>query len=100
MNNIDQLRDLGQSLWLDNINRTLLEDGSLLRYIQEFAVCGLTTNPTTWDEAIGNSDAYDREIREKTATGKSGETLLLELALEDLRRAADLLQPVFTSSGG
>lgn len=100
MNNTDQLRDLGQSLWLDNITRTMLDDGRLQRYIRDYAVTGLTFNPRIFDETIGNSGAYDAEIGEKSAAGKSAETSFIELALDDLRRGADLLEPVFTASGG
>ena len=87
-----QLHDLGQSLWLDNITREMLDDGTLRRYIDEFAVTGLTSNPTIFDEAIGKSGAYDEGIHEKARAGKSGEALFMELALEDLRRAADLFR--------
>lgn len=95
-----QLHDLGQSLWLDNITRTLLDDGTLKRYIDELSVTGLTSNPTIFDEAIGQGDAYDAGIREKVKAGKSGEGLFIELALEDLRRAADLFRPVFDATDG
>ena len=95
-----QLHDLGQSLWLDNITRDLLDNGTLRRYIADCSVTGLTSNPTIFDEAIGNSSAYDAAIREKTAAGKSGEALFMELALDDLRRAADLFRPVFDATGG
>jgi transaldolase len=95
-----QLHDLGQSLWLDNITRAMLDDGTLRHYIEEFSVTGLTSNPTIFDEAIGKTAAYDEGIREKAKTGKSGETLFMELALEDLRRAADLFRPVFDASDG
>ena len=100
MNAIQQLRDLGQSLWLDNISRALLDDGTLLRYIEEFGVSGLTSNPTIFNEAIGSTDAYDEGIREKSRGGSTGEALFLELALEDLRRAADLFRPVFDATEG
>jgi transaldolase len=95
-----QLHDLGQSLWLDNITRQILDNGVLSRYIEDFSITGLTSNPTIFDEAIGSGDAYDAGIREKTRAGKSGETLFIELALEDLRRAADLFKPAFRSTGG
>ena len=98
MNHLQALRDLGQSLWLDNITREILDNGTLKRYIDEFRITGLTSNPTIFDEAIGNSDAYDAGIREKAAAGKSGEALFVELALEDLRRAADLFRPVFDAT--
>lgn len=100
MNKTEQLRNLGQSLWLDNITRKMLEDGSLRRYLEEFSVTGLTSNPTIFDEAIGNSGAYDEGIREKAGAGKSGEALFMELALEDLRRAADLFRPIFDATDG
>lgn len=95
-----QLHDLGQSLWLDNITREILDNGTLRRYIEELSVTGLTSNPTIFDEAIGNTHAYDAGIRDKARAGKSGESLFLELALEDLRRAADLFRPVFVSTRG
>jgi transaldolase len=95
MNRTRQLSDLGQSIWLDNITRKMLDDGSLRRYIEEFSVTGLTSNPTTFDKAIGNSGAYDAAIREKTHRAQSDETLFMELALDDLRRAADLFRPIF-----
>lgn len=100
MNKAQQLHALGQSLWLDNITREILDNGTLRRYIDEFAVTGLTSNPTIFDEAIGNTAAYDEGIRDKARAGKSGEALFMELALEDLRRAADLFRPVFDASGG
>ena len=100
MNKTQQLHDLGQSLWLDNITREILDNGTLRRYIDEFAVTGLTSNPTIFDEAIGKTAAYDKGIREKSRTGKSGEALFMELALEDLRRAADLFRPIFDATDG
>jgi transaldolase len=75
------LHDLGQSLWLDNITRDLLNSGTLKRYSDELSVTGLTSNPTIFDQAIENSTAYDAPIREKLAKGKSGETLFFELAM-------------------
>lgn len=100
MNPTRQLHELGQSLWLDNITRTLLDDGTLRRYIDDFSVTGLTSNPTIFDQAIGGTDAYDECIRDKAQAGKSGETLFVELALEDLRRAADLFRPVHDATAG
>ncbi|NGY06628.1 transaldolase [Solimonas terrae] len=95
-----QLHELGQSLWLDNITRSLLDDGGVRRYIDDFWITGLTSNPTIFNGAIGNGEAYDGGIREKARAGKSGETLFIELALEDLRRAADLFRPVFDATQG
>jgi transaldolase len=95
-----KLHDLGQSLWLDNITRGILDDGTLRRYIEEYSVTGLTSNPTIFDEAIGGSSLYDDSIRKKARAGASGEGLFVDLALEDLRRAADLFRPVFERTGG
>jgi transaldolase len=94
------LHDLGQSLWLDNITRDLLDSGTLKRYIDELSVTGLTSNPTIFDHAIKNSTAYDASIRRKTNEGKSGEDLFFELALEDLTRAADLFRPIWDRTDG
>ncbi|HAT32769.1 MAG TPA: transaldolase, partial [Janthinobacterium sp.] len=95
-----QLQQLGQSLWLDNITRELLDSGTLQRYCEQYAITGLTSNPTIFDQAIGASGAYDEAIRAKVKQGKSGVALFFELALEDLRRAAQLLRPVHQASGG
>ena len=95
-----KLHDLGQSLWLDNITRGILDNGTLRRYIDELSVTGLTSNPTIFDEAIGGSSLYDDSIRKKARAGASGEGLFVDLALEDLRRAADLFRPVFDRTGG
>ena len=100
MNITQKLHDLGQSLWLDNITREILDDGTLRRYIDELSVTGLTSNPTIFDEAIGKTAAYDAGIRQKAQAGLSGEDLFVELALEDLRRAADLFRPVFDRTQG
>ena len=94
------LHTLGQSLWLDNITRDLLNTGTLKRYIDEFSVTGLTSNPTIFDHAIKNSTAYDAAIRKKLDEGKSGEELFFELALEDLTRAADLFRPIYDRTNG
>ena len=94
-----QLHHLGQSLWLDNITRTLLDDGTLARYIAHESITGLTSNPSIFDAAIGDGAAYDAGIRAKTQAGLAGEALFIELALEDLRRAADLFRPVFDATG-
>jgi len=88
------LHDLGQSIWLDNIKRDLLESGTLQRYIDELSVTGLTSNPTIFDHAIKNSSAYDTAIRAELGKGKTGEALFFELALADITRAADLFRPI------
>jgi transaldolase len=92
------LRDLGQSVWLDNISRDMLDSGTLQRYIADFSVTGLTSNPSIFDAAIGTGRAYDSAISELLRTGKVGEELFTELALQDLRRAADLFRPEFEAS--
>src|SRR5690348_4283653 len=94
------LHNLGQSIWLDNITRDLLDSGTLARYIKDLSVTGLTSNPTIFDHAIKNSSDYDPAIREKTAAGHSGEALFFELALEDLTRAADLFRPLHQATNG
>ncbi len=95
-----QLHNLGQSLWLDNITRELLTSGTLKRYIDELSVTGLTSNPTIFDRDIRNTTAYDTSIREKLLMGKSGEAIFLDLALEDITRAADLFRPVYDHTNG
>jgi transaldolase len=100
MSTTKQLHDLGQSLWLDNISRAMLDDGTLAGYIRDFSITGLTSNPSIFNEAIGHGDTYDDGIRAKTRAGQAGETLFMELALEDLRRAADLFHPVFVATDG
>jgi transaldolase len=94
------LHHLGQSLWLDNITRDLLNNGTLQRYINELSVTGLTSNPTIFDHAIKSSAAYDAGIRECQHRGKSGEELFFNLALEDLVRAADLFRPIHDRTNG
>jgi transaldolase len=94
------LHNLGQSLWLDNITRDLLNSGTLKRYIDELSVTGLTSNPTIFEHAVKNSTAYDATIREKLAKGKSGEELFFEVALDDLTRAADLFRPIYDRTDG
>jgi transaldolase len=96
----DALHNLGQSIWLDNITRDLLESGTLKRYIDDWSVTGLTSNPTIFDHAIKNSTAYDKAILEKVNQRKTGETLFFELALEDITRAAALFRPVHDRTDG
>src|SRR5215472_1996269 len=94
------LHNLGQSLWLDNITRELLDSGTLTRYIDELSVTGLTSNPTIFEHAIKNSSAYDADIRDKLKQSKSEEQLFFELALDDLTRAADLFRPLYDRLNG
>jgi transaldolase len=94
------LHNLGQSIWLDNITRDLLDSGTLKRYIDELSVTGLTSNPTIFDHAIKNSAAYDGAIRAKLKRGRSGEALFFDLALEDITAAADLFRPLYDRTDG
>ena len=100
MNAIQQLRSLGQSVWLDQITRDLLDSGGIARYIHEFGLSGLTSNPTIFDGAIGGGNAYDADIARLARAGKSGEAIFLDLELSDLRRAADLFRPVHDATQG
>src|SRR5580704_14762124 len=100
MNATQELHDLGQSLWLDNITRDLLDNGTLKRYVDEFSITGLTSNPTIFEHAISKSKSYDAEIGRLLSSGLSGEDLFFELALQDLTRAADLFAPVHECTAG
>jgi transaldolase len=100
MNAARKLHDIGQSLWLDTITRDLLDSGTLERYVDEFSITGLTSNPTIFERAIAHGEAYDGSIRELLARGRSGEALLFDLALQDLTRAADLFLPIHEATGG
>lgn len=94
------MHDLGQSLWLDNITRDLLDDGTLRRYVTEWSVTGLTSNPTIFEQALKNSRAYDASIATRVARGERGEALFFALAIEDLVRAADVFAPVHQRTAG
>jgi len=100
MNATQRLHDLGQSLWLDNITRDLINSGTLKRYIDEYSVTGLTSNPTIFDQAIKNSASYDAAIKKGLAAGHSGEELFFDLAIDDITRAADLFAPVHARTSG
>ncbi|HEX4232806.1 MAG TPA: transaldolase [Caldimonas sp.] len=98
--NTSALHAIGQSLWLDNITRDMLDDGTLARYIAELSITGLTSNPTIFEHAIGHGSAYDAQIGELAHAGRSGEELFFALATQDLARAADLFRPAHDASGG
>ncbi|QDT93684.1 transaldolase [Gimesia algae] len=100
MSATQQLHNLGQSLWLDNITRDLLTSGTLQRYIDELSVTGLTSNPTIFHQAIKNSQSYDSSIQEKFKNSKEGEELFFEVAIEDITQAADLFRPVWDRTDG
>jgi transaldolase len=94
------LRELGQSIWLDNITRQLLDSGTLQRYIDELDVTGLTSNPTIFDKAIGASDMYDSQIADSAKSGATAEDTFFQIAISDLRRAADLFRPTYERTNG
>jgi len=100
MNATTELDRLGQRLWLDNITRDLLVSGTLKRYVRDFAVSGLTSNPTIFDHAIRNTNLYDEAIRDGAAHGRSGEALFLDLAVADVTGAADLFRPIHDATAG
>ncbi len=100
MKSTEALHQMGQSLWVDNITRTMLDEGTLAGYIDELSVTGLTSNPTIFDKAIGDGEAYDDQVGELRERGLEGEELFFELALTDLRRAAELFRPVNERTAG
>jgi transaldolase len=100
MNATHDLHQLGQSIWIDNITRPMLDSGTLARYIAELDVTGLTSNPTIYDKAIGGSDAYDEAVKASAGSGASPEDTFFDLALADLTRAADLFRPVHDATDG
>jgi transaldolase len=100
MNRTEQLGRVGQSVWLDNITRDMLTNGTLERYIGDLSVTGLTSNPSIYDKAIGGSAAYDETIKRLSASGSDDESIFFELALDDLRRAADLFLPIHRRTNG
>jgi transaldolase len=99
MHATETLHELGQSLWLDNITRELLDSGQLQTYIDDYSVTGLTSNPSIFDKAIAGG-GYDDAINEKASTGIDREALFFELAIEDLRRAADMFSSIHERTDG
>ena len=95
-----QLHDAGQSLWIDDITRDMLDSGRLAKMIAELSVTGLTSNPTIFEKAIGKGSDYDAAIETLLRKGLSDEALFFDLALEDLSRAADLFLPVYKRTAG
>ncbi len=95
-----QLHELGQSLWLDNITREMLGDGTLRRYIDELSITGLTSNPTIFDKAISGGSTYDERIVELHGRGLEPEQAFFELALADLRDAARMFEPINQRTDG
>lgn len=100
MNPTQQLHALGQSIWLDNITRAIIDNGTLAKYIADDNVTGLTSNPSIFDKAISGGNYYDSAVADLLAQGQQGEALFFSLALQDLTRAADLFKPAFHASDG
>jgi len=100
LNPTQKLHELGQSLWIDDITRDMLDEGTIQRYIEEFSVTGLTSNPTIFDKAISGGKDYDEQITELRQQGVESEQLFFELALTDLRRAAKLFEPINERTDG
>ena len=98
--NNKRLHDQGQSLWVDNITRAMLDDGTLEKYIAELSVTGLTSNPSIFEKAIGGGHDYDEQIAELAANDTNPESIFFELAIDDLRRAADLFKDTWTNTDG
>jgi transaldolase len=96
---LHQLSKLGQSVWLDYIHRSLINSGGLQAYVDK-GLCGVTSNPAIFAEAIAKSDVYDDQIQKLALDGKSPEEIYEELAIEDSRMAADVLRPVFDQTKG
>ena len=100
MNRLQALRDAGVSIWLDTLSRELLDSGDFAGLIADCAVTGATSNPTIFAKAITGSDRYDEQLRAAGSEARDPQELFFELALEDIRRAADLLRPSYDDSGG
>ena len=99
-NNVKAITELGQSIWLDNVSRQLLDSGDLARLIDEDGISGVTSNPTIFEKAIGGSDRYDAALHEAAAEGRDARGIFFELAFEDIRDGADLLRPIFDAHAG
>jgi transaldolase len=101
MTRLEALRRAGVSIWLDTLSRDLLESGAFAAMIADDGVAGATSNPTIFATAIAGSDRYDDQLAAAVAAGvHDPRALFFELALEDVRRAADLLRPTYETSGG
>ena len=98
---LQRLHDAGVSIWLDTLSRELLDGGRFAELITRSAVTGATSNPTIFAKAIAGSDRYDDELAALAFAGvRDRQELFFAIALEDIRRAADLLRPVYDATGG
>ena len=100
MAGVNDLIEIGQSIWLDNITRDMLDEGTIAGFIADLGVTGLTSNPSIFDKAIAGSTAYDRDVASLAGEGLRTEEIFFRLAIADLRRAADLFAPVAAATGG
>jgi transaldolase len=99
-NPLIRLQQLGQSPWHDNIRRQLLTSGTLKKMVDDGDITGLTSNPTIFEQAIGNSTDYDQDVNRLAREGKTAEQIFDALAIDDIRNAADAFAPVFERTGG
>jgi transaldolase len=99
-NLLREIEALGQSIWIDNLNRDLLDEGTMRRLVEEDGISGVTSNPTIFEKGMGSSDRYDDAFREVAERTDDPQEVFERLALDDVRDAADLLRPVFERTGG
>ncbi len=100
MNRLRQIQELGQAVWLDNINRHLIDDGELQRLIDEDGLSGVTSNPSIFKAAMGEGDRYDDALRRAYEETSDAREVFFRVAEQDIRAACDILRPVFEATGG
>jgi transaldolase/transaldolase/glucose-6-phosphate isomerase len=100
MNNLQQIHDLGQSIWLDSFDRKLMDSGELQNLIDEDSLCGITSNPSIFEKAVSSSADYDEDVRKLASEGKNNEEIFFGFATSDIQRAADILKPVYDEAHG
>ncbi|MGN6339604.1 MAG: transaldolase [Ginsengibacter sp.] len=100
MNNVKNIHEHGQSIWLDFFDRELMNNGKLQKLIDEDGLSGITSNPSIFEKAIKGSSDYDEDIKKLSQQDKSNEEIFFGFATEDIRRAADILKPVFDEAKG
>jgi transaldolase/transaldolase/glucose-6-phosphate isomerase len=100
MNNLQQIHDLGQSIWLDSFDRKLMDSGELQNLIDEDSLCGITSNPSIFEKAVSSSADYDEDVRKLASEGKNNEEIFFGFATSDIQRAADILKPVYDKAHG
>ena len=100
MNRLQNIHDLGQSIWLDSFDRKLMDSGELQKLIDKDALCGITSNPSIFEKAVTSSSDYDEDIRKLAEENKSDEEIFFGFATSDIQRAADILKPVYDKANG